>query len=92
MTNTTPGTIGAELPTYLQYLATPAVLKLTIEEAYTIVVEDGEWPDEFTQKDADSLDKIYQEYEAVHQAGSSTSAFWNQPPATNQAIWAQKTS
>lgn len=92
MTTVTPTTIGDELPNYLRSMATPAVLKLTVEQAYIINQEAGQWPKGFTQKDADALDKLYAQYLAVHPTPATNAPFWNKTPEANQAFWAKKSS
>lgn len=89
MAKITLDTIGGELPAYLKSKATPAVLKLTMEQAYAIMQDGADWPKGFTQKDADALKDLYNQYLSAHSAVQPNAPFWNKTPETNQAFWSK---
>lgn len=85
-----PDTIGDELPSSLTDNFPPAVLNLTVEEAYAIQVQSAPWPPGFDEQDANDLDRLYKLYMSVHPSVDPNAPYWQKPPEANQAIWAKK--
>ncbi len=88
-TPTNPQTIGDLLPADMKSNYPPAVLNLTIEEAYAINQQGAHLPPGFTLQDSNDLEDIYEKYLHSDKSDDPNAAYWNKPEDENQAIWSK---